>query len=168
MLTFCGILVRVFLQEMQKLIYNEKLLSAFKASSLPENTNLWNWALLKSLLQYKERYRIFLVNKYLNLHILQYFTVLATYIKSCTVSCRMLSALPGVHFNSSHTIFHCMNGKEIKLIFWFFLFWRLELDAIILNYDLPPLFFPLQQRFNLVSFTSCALKYTRDVKLQLQ
>lgn len=82
---------------------------AFKASKLPENTKLWKWALLKSPLQYKESYRIFLVNKCLNLH--QYFTVLATYIKSCTVRCRMLSALPGFHFNSSLVIFHGVNGK---------------------------------------------------------
>lgn len=40
MLTLGGILLRAFLQELQNLIYNEKLLSAFKASKLPENTKL--------------------------------------------------------------------------------------------------------------------------------
>lgn len=76
--TLSSILLWALLQELQNLIHNEKLLSVFEAPKLPENTNLWNWALLKSLLQHKESYRTFLVNKCLNLHILQYFTVLAT------------------------------------------------------------------------------------------
>lgn len=80
-------------------------------SILPENTTYGTEPYLSLSSNTRSTYRIFLVNKYLNLHIFQYFTVLATYIKSCTASCRMLPALPGVHFNSSHTIFHCRNGK---------------------------------------------------------
>lgn len=145
------------------------LLLAFKASGLPGSKALWNWVLPKSLFQQKEHYRNFLVNKCLNLRKFQFFTMLLTYVKRCTVSCRMLSALQKVHFSSFHIIFHYMNGRkrnEVRFLINFSLEdWKYTLSFWIMTYH-P--FCPFQQRFNSASFTSSALKYPRAMQLQLQ